>query len=122
MSKKICVARVIDDFKIVLNVGSNDGIKEGDTFLVYSLDKEHIKDPLTGEDLGQLELIKGTGKITHVQSSISTLESNMYKKLKRKYIKSNPLLGLGNHIEEEFSEPEQEPFDSPKIGDLCKKI
>ena len=62
MNKEIKVAKVLSETQLVLNVGSNDGIKEDSRFLVYSIEDEDILDPVTGESLGKLEYVKGRGR------------------------------------------------------------
>ena len=68
MSKQIKIVHVSDDnCDVSLNVGSINGVQEGDKFLVYSLSDHEIVDPDTGESLGYLEFVKGTGEVVHVQ-------------------------------------------------------
>ena len=59
--------------RIVMNRGSVHGVKTGQTFLIYALG-ELIKDPSTGEVLGQLEVVKAQAKAIHVQDKMTTLE------------------------------------------------
>ena len=68
------VAKVIDSQKVVLNKGAQDGISEGDRFVVFSLGEE-VHDPKTGESLGMLEEVKGKGKVVHVQDCVCTIET-----------------------------------------------
>ena len=42
------VAKVIDDYKLVINRGLEHGIREGQRMLVYPMSDEEIKDPNTG--------------------------------------------------------------------------
>jgi hypothetical protein len=70
------VAKVIDEYRLVINKGENSGIKEGQRMLVYNTSDEEIKDPHTGESLGYLELVRGTGTIIFVQDKISILQSD----------------------------------------------
>jgi hypothetical protein len=55
-----------DGGTLYLNVGSDGGVKEGDTFSVYRVG-EVIKDPDTGEVLGSNESKVGTIRITAVK-------------------------------------------------------
>lgn len=71
------VAKIIDEFKVALTKGLNDGIKEGMEFRVYE-QSEEIVDPDTGEILESLIVEKGTGLIVQVQKKISVLKSNQY--------------------------------------------
>lgn len=49
MSKQIKIVHVSDDnCDVSLNVGSINGVQEGDKFLVYSLSDHEIVDPDTG--------------------------------------------------------------------------
>lgn len=70
------VVKVIDDYKLVINKGETSGIKEGQRMMVYHIDDEEILDLHTGESLGHLELVIGTGKIIFVQDKISIVESD----------------------------------------------
>ncbi len=121
--KNIKVAKVIDPYKLVINKGSNDGIEKGKRFLVYSISSEEIKDPTTGESLGNLEIVKGTGVVTHVQERIATIESDRKSKAFRKTIRK-PLMTFSPFIgEEEVVDPaETIPFDDAEVNDLVKGI
>lgn len=70
------VARILDKYRVVINVGSEDGVQEGDRFVIYD-EVDAIEDPDTGEEIGELELPKANLEITHVQEqmSIGTHES-----------------------------------------------
>lgn len=55
-----------------------------------------IKDPDTGDDLDELEIVKGTGVVIHVQPHIATVESNMTEDEPRRIVKKdNPGLATG---------------------------
>ncbi len=124
------VAKVIDDYKLVINRGLEHGIREGQRMLVYRMSDEEIKDPNTGESLGCLELVRGTGKIIFIQEKISIIESD-------KKIESSTLLvpqATNNHIEINTNSIDNLyigkilenhhlfPFDNPQIGDQVKPI
>ena len=72
--KNIKVVEILSPYQIVLNCGSENGISEGQRFLIYGSGKI-IKDPDTGEDLETLEIVRGKGKVIHLQSKICTVES-----------------------------------------------
>lgn len=123
------VVKVIDPFTLVINLGSNQGVMKGDQFLIYSLEPEALIDPETGENLGFLEIVKGTGSVTHVQEKMSTIKSNrtisMGKVIRRS---SNPplagLLGSWANERETIEEPEREaiPFEGVQVLDYVKPI
>ena len=70
------VAKIIDPCKVVMNRGVLHGVKEGQRFLVYKLSEEVIVDPASGESLGYLEIVKGRGRVSHVQEKMSIVESD----------------------------------------------
>ena len=78
---KYKVVEIIDDgMKLVINAGAGTGIEPGQRYLVYALSDYEIMDPDTGKSLGFLELVRGTGKVTHVQEAMSTIESDVYER------------------------------------------
>ena len=76
------VAEIISDRKVVLNKGSQDGISDGDKFVVFRLGQE-IHDPKTGESLGILEEIKGKGKVIHVQERMCIIQTYEFGEVER---------------------------------------
>lgn len=128
--KPIRVAQVVDEYRLVLNVGKRDGVTARDNFLIYGLGGE-VKDPETGENLGVLELLRGRGKVEHLQDSICTIHSTMQRQvpgLKKIYHRDSARVGVlsmfGQQVQE-IEEPTRsvdEPFDSPEIGDYARKI
>lgn len=64
------VAKVLNSTSVILAAGAEHGIKEGMEFVIYDL-SEMIRDPETGEDLGQLELVKGRVFAVHVQEKLT---------------------------------------------------
>lgn len=114
------VAGIINPNRIVLNRGSEHGIKDRQKMLVYSLSKEEIKDPETGKSLGYLEIYKGTGKIISIQEKMSILESDrnkFYSELQKSL--SSPFY---RPFPKNVTIDDVIPFENPQIGDLVKPI
>ena len=130
-SQFICsVAKVLSTTQVVISKGSISGLKDGMRFLIYQLSDYDITDPQTGENLGKLEIVKGTGKITHVQEKIAIVESDMFRRVPPKRIikrtenlwKTFPF-NPSETIEEIPSEaPERLAFNDVKEGDFAKQI
>ncbi len=113
------VAKVLEDnYKLIINKGSNDSIKMGELVLVYEIGEE-ILDPETGISLGKVELVKGRGKVIHVQENMATIES-----IEKEYqiVRLNPMYTAFSNKNKEQKETVYLPFDNPKVGDLVKKI
>lgn len=118
------VIKVLDEYKIVINRGSEHGIKPGQRFLIYKLEEEPLVDPDTGENLGQLEIVRGTGRVIHVQERLSTIESDKKGSTERRIIKRKNPFSLALGMEEEIITPTSDilPFEDPKVGDKAKPI
>ncbi len=52
------VAHILDEHRVVLNAGYLDGVEPGMSFVVY-MDGPEITDPVNGNSLGTLEVVKG---------------------------------------------------------------
>ena len=125
MNKTPRVIKVIDEYKVVLNIGDDDGVKVGQIFVVYAEDPEELTDPDTGENLGKLEIVRGRGKVTHVQQKMSTIESTEKGATRRIVRKSSPLMptvALLGPTETEEYEPTSMPFEDPERGDFARRV
>lgn len=106
-----------------MNAGSDSKIDIGQKYLLYELSDEEIIDPDTNKSLGYLEIVKGTGIVTHVQKTMCTLESDTYRSSSKRITRNSPFWnGLNNTVEETESEKEKIPFEDPQIGDLLKRV
>lgn len=130
MAKIFKVAKILDDdMKLVINAGTNEKIKEGYRFLIYSLG-EDVLDPDTQKSLGPLEIIKGTGVVVHVQEQICTIESDMEIKGRTIQTKVKPpawmgpssIFGERERTEIRQEDPMEKPFENPEVGDFAKYI
>jgi len=65
------VAKVLGSSEIVLNRGSNDGVRTGMVFEVFSPEGEEVWDPDTGETLGTVEDVKAQAEVTEVKDRLS---------------------------------------------------
>lgn len=127
------VVKVIDEFTIVMNRGESDGVKAGQRYLIYAIGDE-LFDPDTKESLGMLEVVRGTGKVTHLQPKMATIVSDMRnppKRTIRKTKKPTTSLGLQALYGANFGTTEEVeeqlpadvvPFESVSVGDFIKKI
>ncbi|MFI5352859.1 MAG: hypothetical protein ACHQZS_07835 [Candidatus Binatales bacterium] len=112
------VVHVVDDSRVAINHGSRNGVKLGQRYLLYELGEE-IKDPVTGENLGRLEIVKGTGTATHVQERMATISSD--RKASGRRIIKRPFFTFGPETEERI-DTYNEAFDSPKLGDHARPV
>jgi len=119
--RPVRVVAVIDEYHCTINRGSEDGVGVGDRYLIYGLGEE-IKDPDTGESLGVLEIVRGRGKVSHLQPKMATLET--YEREgppSKRIIKRNPFAILGETIEE-VGHRELAMFVGVETGDHARPI
>lgn len=103
--------------EVVINLGADDGVREGQRFIIYRLGEE-VRDPVTSEVLGTLEIVRGRGVVDHVQPKLSTVRrSTVPKRVTRKP------LSLG-WVATEVTEVEQVPEEwrDIQVGDLVRRI
>jgi len=89
--------------QVVINRSLNDGVKKGSRFLVYALSEQDLVDPESGESLGRLEIVRGTGVAVHVQDKIATIESEPRRKRGTRIVRTRSpysILGEERVIEE----------------------
>jgi hypothetical protein len=67
--RELRVAKVLDEFRVVLNAGEEDGVKPGMVFAIFSIG-EKVTDPVSHDILGRLEIVKGRVRIDHVQPNM----------------------------------------------------
>ena len=117
------IVNILDPYRLVMNRGERNRIQVGRRVLIYGISEEEIIDPNTGESLGYLEIVKGTGRVINVQDNMATIESDKKQTFRRKLDNSNPF-SLSSPREKaeiiEFDEPK--PFENPKIGDWVKPL
>lgn len=69
------VAEVLDQYNVVVNIGSNDGVRETDRFLIYEL-SDPITDPDTGEDLGNIKYTKAQVRPASIMKNKTVMETD----------------------------------------------
>lgn len=121
------ILKILDQYRVVINLGSEHGVNEGMEFIIYE-EGEMIKDPETSEDIEKLEIVKGKVRATTIQQKISIAES--FEIVKRFYSPMKVITDLYTTeervvrerkrlIEEEIEAPETPPV---KVGDLVRQI
>jgi len=120
------VVEITDPYTLAINRGSIHGIKKGQTFLIYGLSEKEIIDPETKENLGHLEIVRGSGVVVNVQDRLALIESNRRSKTKRIITrKPRSYFSLGTGLEETESiegEGTLLAFDDPEVGDKARPV
>ncbi len=124
------IIKILDQYKVLANIGADSGIKRGMDFIIYS-QGETVKDPESQEVLGKLENVKARIKVSHIQEKFSILESSETETRTLPGIKAwFDLLAAGLPRTETVRkplplevkpEPKGEPERTVKIGDLVRQ-
>lgn len=126
------VAHIADKYSVVINAGTERDVKVGMKFLVVGLG-DLIRDPDTGEELEQLEIVRGRAEVVHVQAKLSTLKSievdrqpdmREIKKVTSRNTGLAALIGPQDVVTESItpSEPVLLEFREVMVGDLVIKL
>ena len=68
------VAAVADETTLVLNAGTQNGVREGMVFAIVA-EQQEVVDPDSGESLGNWEVVKARVVVEHVQERMCTVRS-----------------------------------------------
>ncbi len=74
MTHKYKIVKIISEYKVVVNAGSNNSIKENDTLEIYQPGQE-VTDPETGELLGTLDFVKAKLRVIDVFPKMCVCEN-----------------------------------------------
>lgn len=80
---------------------------------------EPVLDPDTGENLGELELIRGRGVVSNIQSRFSVVDSS--EKQRREIIEQYAAAGFGFPQRRYFEEFVSD-FDQVAVGDVARRV
>ena|SRR5450759_4380560 len=111
------VASVLDPARVVINRGSENGVQVGQRFIIFTIGQE-LTDPDTKQSLGKLEIVRGTGKVEHIQERMAILKSD--RTTTRRIRSRNPIAVFGVDLDETVTE--QLSFEDPEVGDLAKPL
>lgn len=72
------VAKILDNRTLIINVGSSNGVKLGMKFLISSATNSEVKDPDTGQVIGEVAIPKIKVSVTRVDEKYSIAETYEY--------------------------------------------
>ena len=125
------LVRITDEYSVVINRGEEHGVEVGQKFILVGMG-EVITDPDTGDDLEQLEIVRGKVEVTHVQNKISTSSSYEFNKdsdiTEITKVRSGntilPILGSQNTVTESVKPGRSylKKLLEPQVGDYVIKL
>jgi hypothetical protein len=72
------VAKILNEYTVILNIGFKSKVEEGMKFIIYS-EGEEIFDPISGASLGKFENVKAKVKVINVAENYSVARSDEYE-------------------------------------------
>lgn len=75
MKEKFKVAKILDEYNLVINGGTEHNVSVGDKFQILDKTGSAVEDPDTNEIIGYLDLIKATVEVIEVQEKMSICTS-----------------------------------------------
>jgi hypothetical protein len=93
------IIKILDNTRVIVDLGFEDGIKQSMKFFVYS-EGEEIKNPETNEVLGKIELVKHRLKVVHIQETFSIMASDQYRTARSFFSTFSLLMGDEGDIEQ----------------------
>lgn len=78
MSSPYKIVKIINEYRVVVNAGSNESIHDGDILEVYVPGTE-VTDPDTGESLGTLDYVKAKLRVIDVFPRMCVCENRDYQ-------------------------------------------
>lgn len=125
------IAHIIDETRVILNIGVNQGVKLNQIFLIYQ-EGDEVFDPDTKESLGKVEIPKGRVIIEHVQEkmAIAATEKKESEATSRNKILSELMVDASIPKELDREKLKVDPYHlnplhqvtSVKVGDLVRSI
>lgn len=125
MAKIFKIAKIIDDYTLVINAGQNQNIKENQRFLIFSLDGDEVYDPDTNELLGCLEITKGTATAISVLEKMTVIKSDMYRTVTHLDLTASLAISAISGENSNALKPGDKKlvgFKNVKVGDLVKSV
>lgn len=114
------VAKVISEYEIVVNRGSNHEVEKDMEFIVYTVG-DPIVDPDTGENLGNFEHIKAKVKPEHIQENMTIMET-AETKVKSSNVGAISNLYSSERVPKAIAEKPEDAVESVvKVGDLVRE-
>ncbi|GAB3062092.1 hypothetical protein ACFOU0_05900 [Salinicoccus sesuvii] len=115
------VAKIIDNYTLVISGGELDGIRKGDTVKILDQSGITINNPYSGKDLGQLPRIKQELIVERVYDEFSictTLTETSYSTLDSMTMANKKAYGILNNFNETKEVKKRLNIDSIEPVDL----
>jgi hypothetical protein len=69
------IAKFLDKYTVVINIGAEDGVEQSDKFVVYEV-SDPVIDPETEEDLGSIEYTKAKIRPENIMENMTVMKTS----------------------------------------------
>ena len=118
------IAKIVDEYHVVVNRGSEHGVEEGMDFIVYR-EEGSVQDPDTGEELGELEHPLARLKPEHIMEKMTLMASNETE-VRTESVFNLPTFQKKKKVNKPLpvdeNETKREEEDTIEVGDLVKSV
>lgn len=114
MNNQYRIVKIIDDTSLIINAGKENNIEIGDIMEIHG-ESENIFDPETKENLGKIDIIKDSLKVTKVYEKMCVCETS-YVSTYFSTLLSNPLFSSTQ------KKLDVEPTDITGTGDKTIRV
>lgn len=114
LSNTFKIVKIIDEYTLIINAGSNDGVNIDDKFQILDKKGNKVIDPDTKEVIGKLDLIKDTVTVTEVYEKMSVCSS-------KSVIKQNNILNAPLYLKDQFIEQQKLNIDLNEVTGGLRK-
>lgn len=119
------VLKILDPYRVVVDIGYEMGIKKDMKFIIYELGEE-IRDPDTCKVIDRLEIVKHSIKVSQIQEKFSVMKSDEYENepsiavmLSMYSLSQRKIIPLST--EEVPPKSSEKDYKKIKVGDLVRQ-
>ncbi|MGY3717011.1 hypothetical protein ACWE42_15975 [Sutcliffiella cohnii] len=117
MNNKYKIAKILDEYTVIINAGTEHGVELKDRFQILDNEGSAVEDPDTGETIGHLDLIKATVTVKEVYENMCVCSSPTFYRAGF----FSALNNIGQAIDETYVEQEKLNIDLKDVTGGLRK-
>lgn len=114
------IIKILDNKRVIVNLGYNDGIKKDMKFIIYD-EGEEIIDPESNISLGKREIVKHKIKAIHIQEKFSIMVSDVWARSMIDKLVGTGITTQKTFLLKEYANKNKEVDLYIKVGDFVRQ-
>jgi hypothetical protein len=119
------VIKILDEYRVVVDLGYEQGVTKDMKFFIYSQGEE-IRDPETDEVIDRIEIVKHKLKVNHIQERISIMQSDEYEYIYPTFFTYKSAFepaskNIPFYTDTQPQKSSEDDYKKIKVGDLVKQ-